>query len=331
MSKLLFVLVLVAVIALATTGLYVVDQTEYAVQMRFGAPVHILIEPGLRLKWPWPVDTVVRFDNRLMVLENPSPGQPDKEYLTQDEQSGIGKNVIVTTYTCWQIKRDPGAVLRFLQTMGHRASAEARLGDVVVSELGAALGRHDFSVLVSTDPNERQWSEFSEAIRARCAERVEDAYGIEIVDVRIQRLNFPGQNRRNVFERMRAERETIAARYRSEGEEKATTIRAQANRQRARILAEAYEESQRTRGQADAEAARTYALAYGQDPEFYAFIRTLEAYEKTLNEGTVAILSGNSDFLRLLNRSGAPTAGPPAEPNGAQQPHAQPFQEPAGE
>lgn len=297
---------LVAIVVLAAILLsccFVVDETQYAIQMRFGRPVRTLIDPGLRFKWPWPIDTVVRFDNRLMLLENPGPGEADREYLTQDEESGIGKNVVVTTYTCWRIKRDAGAVLRFLETMGDRTSAEARLGDVVVSELGAALGRNDFSVLVSADPQSRRWDEFLDSIRAKCRARVEDAYGIEIVDVKIQRLNFPEQNRRNVFERMRAERETIATRYRSEGEEKATGIRAQANRQREEILARAYETAERIRGEADAEAARTYAEAYGRDPEFYRFIRTLESYEKTLTEKTVAILSGSSEFLRLLNRA----------------------------
>jgi membrane protease subunit HflC len=183
---------------------------------------------------------------------------------------------------------------------------------VVVSELGAALGSHDFSVLVSTDAEQRGWSGFVEAIKQKCGARVEDAYGIDIADVRIQRLNFPEQNRRNVFERMRAERETIAAGYRSEGDEKATAIRAKANRQREEILAEAYETAERVRGQADAQAARTYAEAYAQDREFYNFIRTLEAYEKTLTEGTVAILSGNSEFLRLLNRAAEePAERPP--------------------
>jgi membrane protease subunit HflC len=296
-------LICVVLLAFGLSCFLIVDQTEYALQLRFGDPVRTLVEPGLYFKWPWPVDTTVRLDNRLMVLENPAPGRPDKEYLTQDEESGIGKNVVVTTYTCWRIKRDPAAVLRFYETMGDMVSAEARLGDVVVSELGAALGSHDFSVLVSTDAEQRGWSGFVEAIRQECSARVENPYGIDIVDVRIQRLNFPEQNRRNVFERMRAERETIAARYRSEGDEKATAIRAKANREREEILAEAYETAERVRGEADAQAARTYAEAYAQDPEFYNFVRTLEAYEKTLTEGTVAILSGNSEFLRLLNRA----------------------------
>jgi len=202
---------------------------------------------------------------------------------------------------------------------------------VVVSELGAALGQHDFSVLVSTDPEQRRWGRFLESIRARCGERVEDAYGIEVVDVKIQRLNFPRQNQRNVFQRMRAERETIAARYRSEGEEKATTIRAQANRQREEILAKADEEAERIRGQADAEAARIYAEAYEKDEEFYGFLRTLEAYEKTLNEKTTAILSGSSEFLRLLNRVGDSCVNVPAEAVSEQQPSVKPKLQPTGE
>ncbi len=327
MRIVLIVLLLALIGAAVASCFFIVDETQYVVQMRFGKPVRTLIEPGLHTKWLWPVDTLVRFDNRLQVLENPGSDEPDREYLTQDEESGIGKNVVVTTYTCWRIERSAAAALTFLETMGDIASAEARLGDIVVSELGAALGRNDFSVLVSTEESERQWDQFLATILQRCRDRVA-AYGIEIVDVRIQRLNFPEQNRRNVFDRMRAERETIATRYRSEGEERAAGIRAQANRQRDEILAAAYEEAERIRGQGDAEAARIYAEAYGQDPEFYNFIRTLESYEKTLSEKTVAILSGTSDFLRLLNRGPdsallpAPTADSAQTPPAATtQPH----------
>lgn len=308
----LFWILTVAWIAwLASTCLVIVDQTDYVVLKRFGRPVQVWIEPGLRFKWPAPVDEVVRFDNRLMLLETPGPGEPDREYLTQDEQAGIGKNVIVTAYTCWRIRRDPAAVRTFLETMGDRARAEARLADVVVSELGASLGQHDFSVLVSTSPELRRWEEFQAGVRERCRQRVEQAFGVEIVDVRISRLNFPEQNRRNVFDRMRAERETIAARYRSEGEERAAVIRAAANRQRDEILAEAEMQAEQIRGRADAEAARIYAEAYGQDPEFYRFLRTLESYEKTLDENTVAILSAGSEFFELLNRAARPEPLPP--------------------
>jgi len=283
-----------------STFVFVVDHTEFAVQLRFGEPVAVHLESGLRVKAPWPIDRVTRFDNRLMVLESPELGAPEKEYLTHDLGSGIGKNVIVTTYTCWRIRRDADAVLRFLQTMREKAGAEARIGDVVVSELGSALGSSDFSVLVSTDAETRRWETFTGRIRERSAEQL-GRYGIEIVDIRIQRLGFPDQNRRNVFDRMRAERNAIAERYRSEGREEATGIRARANRERHEILAEATERAERIRGEADAEAARIYAEAHGTDPGFYRFLRTLDAYETAFGDGTVAILSGQGEFLELLN------------------------------
>lgn len=306
MRALAWLVVVAVIIVVAWSCFFVVDQTEFVIVKRFGDPVRTLIEPGLGVKYPWPVDTVVRFDNRLMILENPGPDEPDKEYLTEDKQAGIGKNIMVTTYTCWRIKRDPRSVLTFLETMGGRVNAEARLGDVVVSELGAALGSNDFSRLVSTDPSKRDWSGLLDQVRDQCRRRIEDEYGVEVVDIKLQRLNFPDQNRRNVFDRMRAERETIASRYRSEGEEQATKIRAEANRQRDEILAEATEEAEKVRGRGDAEAARIYAEAYSQDPDFYNFQRTLEAYEKTFDEVTTLVLSADSEFLHWLNREARP-------------------------
>jgi membrane protease subunit HflC len=301
MRLLLVLIVGVALVGLIYTCTFVVDQTEYAIVKRFGDPVRTILDPGLRLKYPWPIDTVVRFDNRLMVLENPRPGEPDKEFITLDQESGIGKNVEVTTYTCWRIKPTPEAVHAFLVTVGDRSRAEERLGDVVAAAVGDALGQNDFSALVSVQPEHRRWSQILESIRDACRASMERTYGIEIVDIKIQRLNFPDQNRRNVFDRMRAERQRIAARYRSEGEEIATGIRAGANKQREQILAEAYMEAERVRGQGDAEAARIYAEAYGQEPKFYEFVRTLQSYKKTIDRDTTLILSSDSEFLHLLN------------------------------
>jgi modulator of FtsH protease HflC len=353
------IIVVLAVLLLAASCAFVVDQTEFAVVTHFGDPSRVLATPGLYFKYPWPIDRVMRLDNRLQVLENPAPGEADREYLTSHaeapvrtanatshpvraadaagpsgqlaaaQESRIGKNVVVTTYTCWRIKPDPASILRFLETMRDNASAGARLGDVVVSELGAALGSIDFAELVSTQRDPAGWTRLMEGIRQRCRTRVEQPYGIDVVDVRIQRLNFPEQNRRNVFERMRAERETIAARYRAEGEEQATRIKASAARQRDEILAQANMEAEQMRGRADADAARIYAQAYGQDAEFYGFLRTLESYEKAFNENTVAILSGGSEFLRLLNQPAPGSAGilpAPARPNQPGTPTTQPSE-----
>lgn len=296
--------------ALICACTYAVDETQFVIVKRFGNPAAVVLEPGLRFRWPWPVDTVARLDNRLMVLDTPRPGEPDREYITLDVESGIGKNVEVAAYTCWRIKRDPAAVRRFLETVGDRTGAEAVLGDVVGAKLGNALGEHDFSAFVSDQPERRKWTEVLASVRDECRAEVERDYGIEIVDLKIRRLNFPDQNRRNVFDRMRAERERIASRYRSEGEEQATAIRAEANRKKEEILAAAQMEAERIRGKADAEAARVYADAYGQDPDFYEFVRTLESYEKAFDKDTVLILSADSEFLRLLNQAPAGSNGP---------------------
>lgn len=310
MKRVIGMALLIGILAWGSTCFLIVDQTRYAIHARFGNPMYVLLEPGLTFKLPWPIDTAIYIDNRLQILENPSAGSSEKEFLTRDQDSGIGKNVVISTYTCWRVEKNADAVMRFYQTMGDVASAGVRLGDVVVSEVGAALGQRDFSALVSTDQSVRDWSGFLTSVQASCAAQVESAYGIKIVDVRINRLNFPEQNRQNVFSRMRAEREVIASRYRSEGEEKAVTIRADAQRQADEILAEALERAERVRGEADAEAARIYAEAYGQDPAFYEFVRTLEAYERTLDEDTVLILSADSRFLKLLNRRDDGTPGP---------------------
>ncbi len=301
-------------VVLVVRSAFVVDQTEAVIHLRFGQHVRTLDAPGLFFKWP--TDSVVRLDRRLQVLQSPPGAAAPREYLTGDA-TGIGKNVVATTATYWRIDTTHDAALRFFETMGDLDTARARLDDIVVSEFGATLGRTPLGDLVSTDSDAPTWDTFLDGVRERCAARVNEAYGIALVDVRIEHLSFPERNRVNVFERMRAERETIAARQRSEGEREATTIRARSERQRDEILAAAHEEAAQILGGAEAQAARTYAEAYGRDPVFYEFVRTLEAYEKTLDEGTVAVLSSESGFLELLREAlggdaDTTTAAPPA-------------------
>ena len=166
------------------------------------------------------------------------------------------------------------------------------------------MGGSEFEKVISIG-GQRRWGEIGEAIHRRCAERAREAFGIDIVDLRIVRMTFPPQNRRSVFDRMRAERERIATQYRSEGEEEALRIRAEAERDQERILAEAGAKAEQVRGQADAEAARIYGEAYSVDPEFYRFVRTLESYQKSIDADTVLILPGESEFFRLLTRPDA--------------------------
>lgn len=281
-----------AVVVLAARSVFVVDPTELAVHLRLGEPQRAIVEPGLYGKWP--IDSVVRIDRRLQVLQS-----APREYLTGDDgATGIGKNVVATTATSWRVSAEPDAVTTFFTTMGGVESARARLDDLVVSEFGATLATTPLDALVGADAS--PWDDVLSGVRARCAERVSERYGIELVDVRVERLTFPERNRDDVFERMRAERETIAARHRAEGEREAATIRARAERQRDEILAAAHEDAAGVSARADAEAARIAAEAYATDPGFYEFLRTLEAYEAALDEGTVAVLSRDEGFLSLF-------------------------------
>ncbi len=278
--------VLLAVILVWMT-FFTVDVTEHAVVTQFGEPVAVVTEPGLRLKVPL-VQQVRRFDARLQVLE---PQQA--EFLTNDK-----KNVVVNYFAVWRIQ-DP---LRYFRRLPSEAAASGQMTDVLSSELGAALARLPFDALISTDPGKRRLAEMVAAIEADAKAVTEREYGIELVEFDVRRMSFPDQNRRSVFERMRAERERIARRFRSEGEEEARKIRAQADREESQILAEAYREAEILRGEGQAQATRIYGEAIAKDPEFYEFTRTLEAYRKFLDDKTTLVLPSDSELMRLLVR-----------------------------
>jgi membrane protease subunit HflC len=215
------------------------------------------------------------------------------------------KNQVIVPVTRWRIV-DP---LLFYTSVREEAGALARLDDIVFSEMRAEVATFEFHRVISTE---------RESIMARVSERAAErakAFGIEVVDVRLKRADLPEQVQASVFSRMQAERSRIAARYRAEGAESAAKVRADADRDRTIILARAYEESQRLRGSGEAEATTIYAQAFGQDPEFYAFVRSLEAYEHMLASGSALVLSTDSDLFRYLNshRNGG-TPGSPTVP-----------------
>jgi membrane protease subunit HflC len=197
----------------------------------------------------------------------------------------------------WKIQ-DPD---RFLQTVGDPVAAEMRLHDIVWSGLSAALGSHDLDSLVSASGKAG-----TQDLMDRLSELTDRAalgqYGINVVDVRVRRLNLPEQNKQSVYARMRAERERIARQYRAEGEEQALSIRADADRQREEILSVAYKQAEKTKGEGDAESTRIYGQAYSRNPKLYKLLRTLEAYKKILDDKTTAILSSDSELLTILTR-----------------------------
>ena len=211
-----------------------------------------------------------------------------EEIYTKDK-----KILILDNYARWRIV-DP---LLFMQTLRTTQEGQSRLDDIIYSELRKELGQHDLTEVVSTNREELM------QLVAQRSNEAAGVYGIEVIDVRIKRADLPPENEAAVYDRMRAERDREAKGYRSEGEEAALKIRAITDLDASRISAEAYEKSQGIRGKGDAEALSTYALAYKDAERFYQFARTLEAYEKSLDENTVLVLPADSEFFKYLKGS----------------------------
>jgi membrane protease subunit HflC len=278
----------IAVIALIFlwTTFFSVRETEFVLITQFGRPVRTIAEAGLHAKWFF--QTSIFFDRRLRVY-NPRPS----EFLTRDK-----KNIVIENYVAWKIQ-DPQ---RFVQTVGDPIAAEMRLHDIIWSGLSAALGTHDLDSIVSATPDKIQAAHMLDDLTALTDHAALEQYGINVADVRIKRLNLPEQNKQSVYARMRAERERIARQYRAEGEEQALSIRADADRQREEILSVAYKQAEKTKGEGDAESTRIYGQAYSRNPKLYKLLRTLEAYKKILDDKTTAILSSDSELLKILTR-----------------------------
>lgn len=267
-----------------------VDATEYAIVTQFGQPVRVITEPGLYLKLPDPIQSVVRINNQLRVYN-----LPQTEFLTADK-----KNIILEAYATWKVTD----ALAFLKSVRDPAGAETRLADIVASEIGVALGQVELGQIVTVDTTLLKLPETLSGV-VEAADARTTQYGFTVTDVRLKQLTFPPANLTSVFQRMKAEREAIARQFRSEGTELAAAIRGQANTDKAQILADANQQAADIRGQADAEAIAIYAAAFGKDPEFYRFLRTLQSYEKFINGNTTLILPSDSELLQYLNPAGS--------------------------
>jgi len=270
-----------ALIAAWNLVFFRVPQWMQAVVVQLGDPVRTVQEPGLYVKLPF-IQNVLYFDKRLLEYDA-SP----KELLTKDKQQ-----LVVDNYVRWRI-HDP---LQYYRTLRTESGAQSRLDDVVYSNVRESLGRHTLRDVV----NERRAALMQE-VTSKSDKKARE-YGIEIVDVRIKRADLPEKNELNVFNRMRTERERLAKKFRAEGDEEARKIRSEADKQVQILLADARQKAEIMRGEGDALTVKIFADAYGRDPEFYELVRTLEAYRKTIGEGTTLILSPNSDFFRLLNQ-----------------------------
>ncbi len=315
-------MLVIAVCLLASTSIIFVDETEFVIVARFGRLVAVYDRPeqcGLQFKWPWPVDTVRRFDRRLQLL---SPA--GREAFTHDR-----KNVTVEAYVLWKVSdgdaknAESHPVVRFYRSLGSIEVAEARLSSRLQSIMTEQIGRSELTdLLVAADSEAAPTAspgaleKVSAQIRRELMQRadesdsLQDRQGIEIVDVRIRRLNLPVGNMRAVFERMRSERQKIAERYRSAGLAENRMIRSQADRQAGELLAKANAEAERIRGDGDADAIRILNEAHARDPQFASTLQTLEAYKQILNERTTLVLSASNSLLKLLV-DGIPTSPSP--------------------
>jgi len=281
MSKKIGTIIAIAILALIglSAAFFTVDETKQAIIVQLGKPVSGVIGPGLHYKIPF-IQEVIHFEKRLLDYDA-SPA----EILTEDK-----KNLIVDNYARWKII-DP---LKFYRTVRNINGANARLDDIIYAELRVELGRHLMGEIIA-----KVRAELMAEVTKRSDERARQ-YGISVVDVRIKRADLPKENERAVFGRMKTERERQAKKYRSEGQEAALKIRAEADRERTIILAEAYRKAQELRGQGDAEAIRIYAESFGQDPEFFSFLRTLESYQNAFDERTTFVLSPENKFLEYM-------------------------------
>jgi len=282
MARLLIGLGLVVVFALAQAA-FTIGEGEQGMIVQFGNPKRILQEPGLYFKLPV-IQNLVRFEKRVLTTDAQTA-----EYLTLDK-----KRVLVDHVSRWRIQEP----LEFYRSVRDQQRAMARLDDLISARLRQETAKHNFLDFV------REKREEIMAVVTKDTRETAKTFGIEVLDVRIKGLDLPQEVQASVFARMRAERERIAKRYRAEGEERAREIRAGADREREVLLATAYETSQKLSGEGDAQATTIYAQAFGQDPEFYAFTRRLQAYEKILGTGTTLVLPPDSELLRYLQNPG---------------------------
>jgi len=275
-----FIIIGVLAIVLASSSMFIVNMTQTAILLELQKPKKIIKEPGLYFKIPF-IQKVKYFSKQL--LDNDSP---PAEVITKDK-----KNLLIDNFTVWKIV-DP---LKFLETVRNVRGAEARLDDILFSELRVEIGTHNL-IDVVTETREAIMETVSSEANKKASE-----YGIEVVAVRIKRTDLPPEIANSIFNRMRTERERIAKEYRSEGREEATKIRAETDKEKTILIADAYKKEQEVRGEGDGISTKIYADAYQKDTNFYAFMRSMDAYKKSLKTDTTLLLSKDSDFLKFLN------------------------------
>ncbi|MDR2678768.1 MAG: protease modulator HflC [Zoogloeaceae bacterium] len=273
---------LILLFVLLYSSLFVVDERKFALVRQFGEVRYAIKAPGLYAKWPF-VQNVLYFDKRVQTID----GQEPERFLTAEK-----KNVLVDSYVKWRIV-DPK--LYYISVGGDEARARIRLSQTINDGLRGEFGKGTVKDVIAGKRDQ-----IMQAMRGKANEDAKNI-GVEVLDVRVKRVELPQEVASDVYRRMEAERTQVASKLRAEGEREAEKIRADADRTRVVALAEAYSKAQEIKGRGDAEAAAIYAKAFSQNPEFYAFYRSLEAYRNTFrSKNDVLVLEPNSDFFKYL-------------------------------
>jgi membrane protease subunit HflC len=279
--------VIIVALIIAYGSLFTVYQTRQALVVRLGQPVRVVTQPGLHTKIPL-IDSVISIDKRILDLENPA-----QEVIASDQ-----KRLVVDAFARYRIKD----VLKFYQAVGSVDRANSQLSILLNSALRRVLGEATLTHVVRDERSQ---------LMARVRDQLDteaQPFGISIVDVRIRRADLPEQNSQAVYERMKTERQREAQEFRSQGLQRAQEIRAKADRDVTVLLADAQSKGEQTRGEGDGERNRIFAEAYGRDPEFFSFYRSMQAYEAGLRSGdTRMVLKPDSEFFRFfVDPSGKP-------------------------
>jgi len=296
-SGIVTLFVLFAAIVVGYSTVFTVSRTEQVLLVRLGEPVRVVTQPGLNFKAPF-VDTVISIDNRILDLENPS-----QEVIASDQ-----KRLVVDAFARYRIKN----ALRFYQSIGSVQAANVQLTTLLNAALRRVLGEVTFIQVVRDE---------REALMGRIRDQLDkeaDAYGISVADVRIRRADLPEQNSQAVYQRMQTERQREAAEFRAQGGQKAQEIRSRADRDATVLVAEANSQAEQVRGAGDGERNRLFAEAYGKDPDFFGFYRSMTAYENGLKSNdTRFLLKPDSDFFKYFGGPSGKAAAGPAQAEGS--------------
>jgi len=282
------------VLSILLSTLFVVDQRQYAIVFALGEVKKVISEPGLHFKLPPPFQNVVLLDKRIQTLDTPEADR----FITAEK-----KNILVDAYVKWRVL-DPR--LYFVSFTGDERRAQNRMSQMIKAALNEEITRRTVREVISGERGK-----VMNAIQKKVAEEAKQI-GVEIIDVRLKRVDYVEQINNSVYDRMKAERVRVANELRSTGAAESEKIRADADRQRTVILAEAYRDAENIRGDGDAKATQIYAQAFGQNPEFYKFYRSLEAYRASFkNRSDMMVIDPNSEFFKYFKSTGPGAASNP--------------------